>query len=219
MSKQANFWIYANSSEQYKVSASLIVFGAETFKRAKIIQDINQLKYICSSLDNNKMSPQNTIINDFIFEYLIDCIKILIFFENYMKAELITGGFCVHKIKKDFEEYKDLSKKQYREPITLKEIHSIEPFVINESTKTIFHKAISETTLGFKELVSSKNYISYYEFDTSILDFLKEINSYRNRLHFNESIDFKLSMTLIDNLENLNHFVDKMLQNRITFLV
>jgi len=213
MNKKPNFWIYANSSEQFKVSSSLILFGAETFKSAKVIKDINQLKNIYILLNNNEVANSNSAIYDFIFEYLIDSIKIIIFFENYMKAKLILSDYCVHKIKKDIEEFKDLYKKQFKEPITLEEINSIEHFEIHESKNTIFHRAISDTTLGFNELINSKNYLSCFEFDIEIIDFLKELNLNRNRLHFNDSIHFQLTGTLIDSLENLNRFVDKCLKD------
>lgn len=64
-------------------------------------------------------------IMEFSFKYLIDFVRILIFFENYMKAELIVKGFTIHLIKKEDLNFKSLAKEQISKPITVKEIAAI----------------------------------------------------------------------------------------------
>ena len=111
-----NLWLYSTQKEQQSAAASLIIFGAEVFNKAKLVRDIEQLKAIRIQLDRNDINalpapPQE--IMEFSFDYLIDCVKILIFFENYMKAELIAKGYCVHVINKDHSKFKDLAKEQF----------------------------------------------------------------------------------------------------------
>lgn len=210
-----NFWVYADKEEQGKTATSLIVFGAEMFKRAKAINEINLLKRIKQELDNKTTHPKVTNISEFIFEYLIDCIRFLIFFENYMKAELIVRGYCVHFIDKNQPGFKDLAKNQYSRPIKLKEIHEIENFFIDPINKIINHPAIKDKTIGIKELIASEQYYSNYEFDSSMLDIISKFNSYRNRLHFNESIEYQISEDFVSSLEKMNDFVDSIIRDRI----
>ena len=74
-----NLWIYSDRTEQSKTAAELIIFGAEIFKNSKMIKDLDKIK------DKAKLNhPIDLNIQEFGFEYLIDCIRFLIFFENYM---------------------------------------------------------------------------------------------------------------------------------------
>jgi hypothetical protein len=207
MNLNTNFWMYSYSSNQAEKASQLIAFGAETFKSSYIISNLNELKRIQKDLDNgNNITLGN--MPPFYFNYLIDCIKICIFFENYMKAELIIRGFCVHKIKNTIPNFKDISKRQYKEPILLSEIHSIEAFTINEKENEIFHNALSNATLGFKELIGNKQYLVNYAFNDSLLKLIYEINTTRNTLHFYDSIRFSISEPFLKNIEEMNDFVD-----------
>jgi hypothetical protein len=210
-----NFWIYSNREEQEKTANSLIIFGAEVFKRAKAITEINILKRIKKDFDNKINHPKDTNNSEFIFEYLIDCIRFLIFFENYMKAELIVRDYCVHFIDKNHPGFKNLAKKQYSMPIKLKEINEIENFFIDPINKIINHPAIKDKTIGIKELISSEQYYSNYQFDSSMLDIISKFNTYRNRLHFNDSIEYQISENFVSSLAKMNEFVDKIIRDRI----
>lgn len=210
-----NFWIYADKNEQKDIADSLIVFGAENFKRAKIITDIKPLKNLLNDLESGKIKPQDSNITEYAQEYLVDCLRIMIFFENYMKAELILKNFCVHRINKNIDEFKELADIQNSRPIKLKEISEIEQFYVNKENKIINHRAINETTIGIKELIGSTHYLSNYQIDSSLLDFVKEINRYRNHLHFNHSAEFILSKGLISNIDFVNNFVDEKIKEII----
>lgn len=209
-----NLWIYT-SEEVRRVSASMILLGADVLRSAKIIKELDHLKLICRGLDNKTISPQYFKINEFIFEYLIDCIKILIFFENYMKAELISKGFCVHKIKKEVKNFEETAKRQFKEPITIKEINEIHPFEHDNTRELILHNALKETTLGFNELIRTPSYLSQYQFDNNILNFIKELNIQRNKLHFHDNIHFSISHEFIMKLENVKEFAAQIIHERI----
>lgn len=209
-----NIWIYANNIEQQNAADSLIVFGAEVFMKAKLIHDINILKTILKELDKNRRkSLPPTDINEFIFEYLIDCVRILIFFENYMKAKLIVQDFCIHTINKDYNDFKDLAKKQYKEPIALKEISALETFEVHIDKRMIIPNAIKETTLGIKVLLGSAEYLKHYDFDKHIIEYIKEIILIRNKLHLHTTMEFKLSELFISKIERLIEFVNTTLRS------
>lgn len=202
-----NLWMYSTPQEMSKTAASLIVFGSEVFKSAKVVKDICLLEQLLVSRNNNTIPSDSTVLKEYFFDYLIDCVKIVVFFENYMKAELISLGFCVHQINRGLPKFKDLATEQRKRPINNKEIYDIEPFETNESEKTIFHMALKETTLGFSDLIKPA-YVQYYRFDNTTLNHIKELNLNRNNLHFHDSIKFELSTPFIDQIKNLNYFVD-----------
>jgi hypothetical protein len=190
------------------------VFGAEVFHRAKIIKDLELLENLTNKSDRQEIPPNTKELNEFFFSYLTDTINILIFFENYMKAELIIRGFCVHIIKKDIPEFKEIAKKQFREPILMKDINAIEAFEVNADKKEIFHRGIKETTIGMKELIGSEKYLSNYQFNIKILKFIKELTVFRNKLHFHESIEFTTSVEKIEILKEIKVFVKETIENR-----
>lgn len=211
-----NLWIYADKNEQSRTAEQIIAFGAEVFKRAKTIRDIGTLKKIQKDLDNKIIHPKDTNIDEFIFEYLVDCIRIMIFFENYMKAELIIRDYCVHVIDHNYTNFKKLSIEQRIRPIKLREIHDIEKFDVDIANMTIYHKAIKDKTIQINELLGHENYKSIFGFEPRMIGLIRDINSYRNRLHFRDTSEFQLSNTFISNLEILNQFVDKTINERIT---
>lgn len=201
--------MYADARRQLHTAGSLIVFGAEKFKRAKIISGLNTLKECNKALQQNLSYDKIGFAREFVFDYLIDCIRILIFFEGYMKAELIAQNFCVHNISHDgpLTHLKPLANQQKKRPVTLDEIQAIEPFIIDTTQEVITHAGLKETTLGINILLGSK-YRSHYQFDDSITESIVYFNNIRNKLHFNHSADFQLSTHLIERIEQLNEFVD-----------
>jgi hypothetical protein len=212
---KTNLWIYADRNEQTKTAAQIIIFGAETFKRAKTIREFDKLKKIKHDLFNKTIHPKDTNLDEFIIEYLVDCIRFMIFFENYMKAELIIRDYCIHLVDRNYANFKSLAKEQRTRPILLKEIHDIENFIVDKENKIIYHNAIKDKTIGINELLGYDNYRSIYGFESNIIDLLIDLNSYRNRLHFRDALEFQLSDSLLSNLDTLNQFVDKIINERI----
>ncbi|MBK8924260.1 MAG: hypothetical protein IPM81_22675 [Saprospirales bacterium] len=131
-----NLWLYSSQEEMMGSNDSLIVFGAGVFKRAKVINEFDQLNRIYLDRKNGAAKISDPILQEFIFEYLIDCVRIAIFFENYMKAELIVNGFCVHKIKKGIPKFEALAEEQRKGPVKVRDIHSVEAFQVKNQTKT-----------------------------------------------------------------------------------
>lgn len=214
MSKtRQNLWMYADGDRQREAANSLAVFGIDVFKRAKIISEMAYLQEYLDSRKKGTASPENPRIVEYVLEYLIDCIKVLIFFENYMKAELIRKNYCVHQIDRQIKEFKDWADKQKREPISLDEIESIESFEVNLVDNTIYHRAIKETTIGMSVLIDKQAYTEHYKFDQGVLDIVRELNKIRNQLHFRDTIEMTLSQGLIDKFKKLDDFVNILFAN------
>jgi hypothetical protein len=211
---KVNLWIYSDKTEQLKTSASLIAFGAEIFKRAKVIKDLDQLKQIKHDIDKNIIHPKDIDIAEFAFEFLVDCIRFLIFFENYMKAELILKDYCVHEIDQNRQGFATLAKEQRKRPIKLKEINDIEKFTVDTVNKVITHDAIKDKTIGMTELLGTKKYSIIYGLDPELIKLIKAFNTLRNKLHFHTTLEFQLTDTFFSNLDILNQFVDKEMKDK-----
>lgn len=210
-----NLWIYSTNEEISQTAGSLLVFGAEVFYSAQIIEKLDIFESITHKLNKGEVPIDSNELNNFIFSYLTDSISILIFFENFMKAELLIKGYCVHRIKKDLPKFKDLAKRQFKEPILMQDINAIEPFEINIQEKAMFHRAIKESTIGMKELMSSAKYLDNYQLSEEIINFIRELTRYRNKLHFHDTINFTASLEKVSILKTIKEFVTDTIQNRI----
>ncbi len=211
--ERPNFWMYSDTPQQREAANSLTVFGADVFKRAKII---NEMAYLQEYIDGRKKgtaSPQDPKIVEYVLEYLIDCIKVLIFFENYMKAELILADYCVHQIDWKASGFKELAGKQKDKPIKLSEIAEIEPFEVNLLNNTIFHRAIKDTTIGMYVLTNNQAYTKHYKFDQEVLEIVRELTKVRNQLHFRDTVEMVLSQKTIDRFKKLDDFVMELFNN------
>lgn len=204
-----NLWLYYNTREQQYAAYSLIMFGAENFNKAHIIQKLAQLEA------NNKLSQVGTDYDrvnfaiEFVSDYLIDTIRILIFFEGYMKAELIKADFCVHHLADQgaCAGLKALAKEQKKRPILLSEIAPFSPFKTDALNRTVTNSCIRSTTLGVNVLLGP-NYRTHYKFDDFIAEAIQEFSQTRNALHLHMSIRFDLSDLLIERLKRIKAFVD-----------
>ena len=83
-----NYWMYFDESTRQRTAAELVSFGLEILKSSKLIKELEQLKSLKVQVD----SGDNDInkLSEFAFSYLIDCIRISIFFEN-IAIELMPG--------------------------------------------------------------------------------------------------------------------------------
>ena len=78
-----NLWLYYNTRGQQYAAYSLIIFGTQNFNKAHIIQKLAKLEA------NNKLAQAGTDYDrvnfavEFVSDYLIDTIRILIFFERF----------------------------------------------------------------------------------------------------------------------------------------
>lgn len=203
-----NLSFYTDRSETQKTAFELIAFGITNIKRAKVIRYINQIeKYI---LEGSYLDHE--ILSDLIFEHLVDNIRIILFFENYMKAVLIKKGFCVHNLKKEKDEYRILAESQYNKPISIHEIRAATDLKNISDLNGHFLKGLKSTTVNFSTLLS-KNYCSFNNLDEDLILSLKNISKDRNKLHFNNHTEFYFSPKKIALIKKIASFVDQ--QNEV----
>lgn len=208
---EIDFSWYYNPDTINETSTAMVLFGAEHFKWAYVIQHLNELKQKVHERKHN-LAPENEFhdfMKDFFFEKITDAIKICMFFENYMKAVLLSHGYLFHSIAKG-KGCDELERQQKKRPIKTKEFHDKENFKVNEQLLTVHHEALTSHTLNFSTLLLKQQYQQAINLPLEIRDLLKVLMDQRNEHHFICGWTFELSEPYLEKLDLANHFVDEL---------
>lgn len=133
------------------------------------------------------------------YEKLIDYIKIVIAFETLNKALLVKEGYLIHKI--DHLHNKRLRKKQNNgSPITLEEFYIDNYTNIDVRRKTAILNGLTKnlSTINFSHTLNDE-YQKILQQDKTLVVYLKEINTRRNRLHLYS--DFKGTLSVSHHIQ------------------
>ena len=186
------------------ICSSMIVFGLEEFKHAYIIQNLDQLETLLDKKDRGEISLDEfgQALAPFMFDDLSDAIRICVFFENYMKAILMSERMIVHQF--TTERLKPLGKRQNKRPIVNRYFVKcrIEP-----------HE-VSDQTIGMGTMLNNK-YQEVIKLPEDVRAIVREINASRNELHFRPSIAGEYGRSTIADLRKLNEFVEPWLQKAV----
>ncbi len=213
---KTNFHWYGSLESMSVTASNMIVFGAENLKRASVIQHLDLLKQAVRDREAGQISAMdfNHIIHPFIFEKYTDLVKICLFFENYMKAQLIGNGFLIHKINK-VNGCESIASKQQKTPISTKELHDTLPFDIDKENNFIYHEALSNQTLPINLFLNKEKYIELIQLPENIRRFLLALSEKRNELHFISVLEFEMSLSYLNDLDLINHFVNRIFEQSI----
>lgn len=186
------------------ICSGMIVFGLEEFKGAYIIQNLDQLEALLDKKDRGEIGLEEfgQAMAPFMFDDLSDAIRICVFFENYMKAILMTERMIVHQFTS--ERLKPLGKRQSKRPIVNRyfvKCH-IEP------------REVSEQTIGMGTMLNNK-YQEVIKLPEDILAIVREINSSRNELHFRPNISGEYGRSTVADLRKLNEFDDPWIEKAL----
>ena len=202
--------IYYDKETLQKASKELLMFGLEVVKRAKCIKDLEQFNRLFEEVEAGRISPVDPRFTEYHFEWLIDTIRIGVFFEAYFKAMLILNGHCVHEvqIEKGNAEHQKLKKTLAKKPVPLTEVHKYSPFIVDNEMKTVKCAVLKpEFTIGLATLLK-EDYLKFYQIDKGLTSFVKNIKSERNRLHFFDGIERTVSEELLSKLWMVNGFIE-----------
>ena len=192
---------YTQAESRKFISASLITFGYRIFKSAAVIQNLEELTRFYVADEATRLDLPNKF-PDVLFESLMDKIRICISFENYFKAKLLLNGFIIHEI--DKEKNRHLHKKQKQAPVAVHQLIGGEAFEQLPALKAV----LKETTISFNTLICKRAYSKYYNLECSELQFLKDLNEGRNRLHLLISERFSISKHILSSYRRLKQLVD-----------
>jgi hypothetical protein len=203
---------YLDKSQIETIIGESVVFGSEILHTALLIRELPILQSAFLKSIDNKISAgefQKTM-SPFIFESYTDAFKINVFFENYLKARLLQGGYIIHKIKNS-KAYASLSKKQLNEPISLSELLSNDKESLNFSKEVVLDSSLTNITLPISTMFKVK-YNEVIKLPNDILETVKYITNKRNEIHFLSDWEFAISTSFLDSLERLLSFVNSQIQ-------
>jgi len=184
---------YTSEKERLKVAWELLSYANMIFRRVYVFEHFDAFS------KSFRSDPPIEYWNGMQYEKLIDQIKICIAFENYNKAFLLSSGFMVHMI--DSKKNGGLSKKQKSEPILIEEFLNGNKFIQNSPFTEWYLDGLNNfNTLPFGWTLS-EGYQSIIKLDIRFLNYLKDVNQKRNRLHFYKNYHgaFRVE-TLLENL-------------------
>jgi|JI10StandDraft_1071094.scaffolds.fasta_scaffold137532_2 hypothetical protein len=194
---------YQDKTHLNFLAASLFVFGMERFKAAKIIEGLPQLEATYRHYKSGIISLQTAAktFTPFMWDWLIDEIRICLFFENYMKGELLYQGYVIHQFKDSTNDKSSrigqLIKIQQKQPISTSELLTQEVKADELHRKTINMELMLRTS--YQELI---------RLPSDVLIIVKRMNENRNKLHFASEATGQLGEADIRDLKLLDAFVD-----------
>ena len=186
------------------ICSGMIVFGLEEFKGAYIIQNLDQLEALLDKKDRSEINLEDfgQALVPFMFNNLSDAIRICVFFENYMKAILMSERMIVHQFTS--ERLKPLGKRQSKRPIVNRYFVKCQ----------IVPLEVSEQTIGMGTMLNNK-YQEVIKLPDDVLAIVREINASRNELHFRPSIAGEYGRSTVADLRKLNEFAELWVQKAV----
>lgn len=207
--EQKEFWYCYRYDIRNKYARSLFIFGYLEFKGSTIYKNIDLLEKLVEKLELG-VNPQSIPeLNRFHYDYLSDCIKICLCFENFIKYKLLTNGYSIHVIDK-YIKYQDLD---LNKPVELKELMRINKFDDDYSQRIPKMKKI---TYSLSSLIDNNNdFNKIAKLPSDFIPFLVDINEIRNKLHNCYEVKIKYSTKRIDIIKRMDKFLQSELNEEM----
>lgn len=202
-------YCYTNLANAQYVAMNMLSAAHRLASSATILHNVDDLKRHIDNLAKFSEIARNMDMT------VLDSIRICTCFENYIKARLIEKRFIVHFIdsKKIPKEYKQLRKTQWKRPIRVSEIKTIEGLRYKRGIDYHF-TTIKAKTIGLSILLEQPMYVAEYKIDPTILKALNRINGKRNTLHCLIGDTAFYSNTILDDYVRIRNFINMELITR-----
>ena len=153
------------------VAGSMAHFGWVEVRRATIFKRLAEVEEVYRLHDPSYMGDEKRkLLVEVMLDHLVDDFRIVVFYENWMKARLLMEGVCIHKFKG--ARSKELNK--FLE----------QPWSgTNIMVAGITDDEIARTTVNMTRLLS-KAYQVVIRMPADVHAIVSKINKRRNRLHF-----------------------------------
>ena len=195
---------YVNIDDKGRTVLNLIRVGADVFRKAKLIQELDEFAHACALVNSGRDNDYQTRMLPFVDEYLVDSVRVCLFFENYMKARLIERRRIVHEVK---DTLPDLRKAQKKRPISFDELVSVAPFT-DAGGMNVIHTGLKQMTVGAKTLFEQKDYRDMIDIPAHFYPTLMTMTKDRNRLRFMNYRELGHNEKFIKALGEMKTFVE-----------
>lgn len=187
--------VYAATNSRMAVAATITFNSIHVFKKAITITRADELKSIIAEPLGQGRKEK---MAEFMFERIVDDLRFIVCFENFIKSTLITQKYLVHQVKDE-----QLKSQQRKRPILIEEVLTQEAFLLEN--KNDF--PLTEKTIQFSDLLT-RGYREASGLPVPIYNLLRKINQRRNENHFL----FFMELTpkeVLEEAATLNKFVDE----------
>ena len=201
--KSTQFSLYQSSFSFFKLLRRV--------KKLATLRDLNN-KLQKSSATNEINHEVNTLLLKHFppHDSFLDDVKLIICFENYMKATLLSKGYLIHIItdtrKRKISALKKSQSKK-RRPVKISDYVQLENPTFDSKLAKNTYLTLSDKTINFSHLLNN-NYQKVIDLPAPILKILNEKNQRRNSLHFLTSYSTSLGPSLISETELLIQFIN-----------
>ncbi|MBK9760382.1 MAG: hypothetical protein IPO90_10540 [Flavobacteriales bacterium] len=182
-------WITVYQDKAYLnyLAGALVYFSAERFKGANIIKKLGELEAIQRHIAQKIVTLHSggQAIIPFLMDWLIDEIRICLFFENLMKAELLDKGFLIHYVN-------DPTQKSSKAAILRKE-QKDRPIPSSRLVTDGFTNAELQSKTLTMDLMFRPKYQAVIGIPSDVLVVVRRMNENRNKLHFTSEVGGELS--------------------------
>lgn len=203
---------YFHKLNRQTFAMNMISFGSQTFRTAKHIEELDILKRIYMNKTGINLLPEELeFVPEFVLSTITDWIKIIICFENFMKASLLLNGILIHEMNKDDKFLKRIGN-QRKKPILLSDYRKTYNFSFNIEKRILCLEGITSKTLTMSTLLS-KPYQKIIKLPQNILSTITEINRSRNNLHFYHKAMNSYGKDFFNQMDDLTSFVDNEMMN------
>lgn len=204
--------IYYAPQNRLGTAQNLFHFAFSQFNRATCIRKLDQLEELIVEngktteiMDESKLNE----LRPFIFDGLIDSIRIIVCYENFIKALLLINGYIVNVI--DSNHSKQFHKNQKKRPLLLKDYCSQFPFKKDDKLDLDIIPGLTNRTLSF-EIITSQQYIDLLQIPKGRITTVKKLYQKRNEIHFYVEEHFQYGKAQIDDLKELKVYTNKILE-------
>lgn len=198
--------IYYDPQNMMATASNLIHFALGQILRTTHLKDLEELKglIIENGETTREMNEEKILkLRKFIFDGLIDSIRISICFENLIKAILLSNQYLVHVI--DITGDKKLHLSQKKRPIKIGEYIQIHPAQKDKITGVDTIPYLLKNTLSFTQITGS-SYQKVAKIPNEILNIVKRFYKKRNQIHFYHLDSFEYSSEIIKDFEKLKTY-------------
>lgn len=205
--------IYKNHKSREWHYMALIGIGVKYLKKAYVISNFSQYKEQWNRTKGamQRGEPGLDIMDmNFFEEHLLDHIKILICFENFLKGLLIRKGYVVHVLNRKAHSKFGVLTHNFTRPLKVGEYKSIERSYYDSISNNKTLRALKDQTLPLGTLLS-KQYLNLYKIPNDIINVINDFRKERNKLHFRLFDISGVGDKYVENLEKLISFVNNKL--------
>ena len=210
---------YRGATIRKVVALNMIVNGYGIFRSASVIKELDNIE---KALEQVHVDPSRYFLGDAVTALdppILDATKILLCFENFLKAELLLRGIVIHKIESNGvpSDVLSMSKDQKKRPITLVEYKKGEG--ISRKKNFLELKHLRNGTLGIYTLINVDEYRKRFKLPRKLFDALERIRIKRNSLHFLTFESFVFNRGIIAEYKLINSYVNKRVASRANKLM